>query len=183
MRYLDLCAMPLILLVAGTVAAEDAGALVSIENNALRISLAAQDGSLTVTDKRIGLIWRQQVTPGFQIIASSVKQSPGTLSAEVTGRGGPYSLTLSLTPDHLHGFELALDSPGRKYTAPPLYPFPFAAPRSDWFYVQNTTGEGMLMPLAKPAEIKDLHQWNGGQPWWGLTDGKRSMSARVRIRS
>ena len=37
----------------------------------------------------------------------------------------------------------------------------------------------MLMPLAKPDEIKDLYQWNGGQPWWGLTDGTRSMSARL----
>ena len=60
-----------------------------------------------------------------------------------------------MSPDSPHGFDLTLDIPGRKYTSPPTYPFPFAAPQADWFYVQNTTGEGMLMPLAKADEIKD----------------------------
>src|SRR5262249_14809253 len=155
--------------VAGATAAADADAQVSVENDALQVSLAVEDASLTVTDKRIGLVWRQQVRPGFQVIASSVKQTPENLSAEVTGDGGPYSLVLRLRPDRPHGFELGLGIPGRKYTTPPLYPFPFTAPPSDWFYVQNTTGEGMLMPLAQPGEIKELYEWTGGQPWWGLT--------------
>jgi hypothetical protein len=165
------------LLVTG--AAADDGDSMGIGNDAVRISLAVQDASLTVTDKRIGLVWRQQVAPGFRVVASSVTQAAGKLSAEVTGRGGPYSLAVSLAPDRPHGFDLTLDIPGRKYTAPPPYPFPFAAPAGDWSYVQNTTGEGMLMPLAKPDEIKDLYQWNGGQPWWGLTDLERGMSARL----
>ena len=114
MKFAVCCTLSVVFLVAGAAAAADADAPVSIENDALRISLAIQDASLTVTDKRIGLVWRQQVTPGFRVIASSVKQTPANLSAEVTGQGGPYSLTLSLTPDRLHGFELAVDIPGRK---------------------------------------------------------------------
>src|SRR5262245_58235884 len=179
MQYVALGALPLALLVAGAVGAAESDTPTSLENETLRISLAVQDASLTVADRRIGLVWRQRVTPGFRVVASSVAQSPGKLSAEVTGQGGPYSLTISLAPDRPHGFDLALHIPGRKHTAPPAYPFPFAAPPGDWWYVQNTTGEGMLMPLAKPDKIKDLYQWNGGQPWWGLTDLERSMFARL----
>ena len=179
MRRTCLGAVLLVWLVAAAAWAADDKALVILENEVLRISLALDDASLTVTDKRLGLVWRQEVTAGFQVVPSSVKQTPGSLSAEVTGKGSPYSITLTLAPDSPHGFDLALDIPGRKYAAPPGYPFPFAAPQDDWFYVQNTTGEGMLMPLAKAADIKDLYQWNGGQPWWGLTDLTRAMSARL----
>jgi Glycosyl hydrolases related to GH101 family, GH129 len=180
MNRITLCALVVVGLIAPTAQAADDNALPSIENDALCVSLLKQDALLTVMDKRIGLVWRQRVAPGFQVVAASVKQTPGRLSAKVTGQGGPYSLTISLAPDHPHGFDLALDIPGREYTAPPPYPFPFAAPQDgEWFYVQNTTGEGMLMPLAKPDEIKDIYQWNGGQPWWGLTDLARGMSARL----
>jgi hypothetical protein len=165
--------------VSAAITAANDQAAVSIENDSLLVTLNTSDASLTVTDKRIAMPWRQQVTPGFQVVATSVKRLPTTLSAEVQGKDGPYLLTLALTPDSPHGVDVTLDIPGRKYTAPPPYPFPFAAPQDGWFYVQNTTGEGMLMPLAKPEEIKDLYQWNGGQPWWGLTDLKRGMSARL----
>ena len=37
----------------------------------------------------------------------------------------------------------------------------------------------MLIPLAKPDEIKKPFEWSGGQPWWGLTDLQRAMSARL----
>src|SRR5262249_43874053 len=129
---------------ARPIAAEDAA--VFIENDVLRVSLAPNDASLTVTDKGNGFVWRQQVAAGFRVEPASIKQSPGSLAAEVAGPGGPYSLSIRLAPDAPHGFDLSLDLPGRKYTAPPPYPFPFAAPQGDWFYVQNTTGEGMLMP-------------------------------------
>ncbi len=179
MNRIRLCALVVVGLIAAAMRAEDDNALLSIENDVLRVSLSRQDASLTVTDKRIGLIWRQQVTPGFQVAASAVKQTPGGLSAEITGKGGPYLLTLSLSDDCPHGFDATLHVSGHKYTAPPGYPFPFAAPDENWFYVQNTTGEGMLMPLAKPDEIKDAFAWNGGQPWWGLTNLQRGMSARL----
>ena len=168
-----------VLLIGPASWAADDPALVSIENELLRIALAQNDASLTVTDKRTALVWRQAVTPGFRVVASSIKQTPGTISAEIAGDGGPYTLTLSLNPDCPHGFDAVLDIPGSKYTAPPGYPFPFLAPGENWFYVQNTTGEGMLMPLAKAADIKDAFEWNGGQPWWGLTDLKHGMSARL----
>jgi len=173
------CAVLLVGLVAAPLSAADEKAAVSLESDLLRISLAHEDASLMVIDKRLDLAWRQEVMPGFRVVASSVKQTPGSISAEVTGKGGPYLLTLTLAPDCAHGFDVTLDIPGRKYTAPPSYPFPFAAPDDGWFYVQNTTGEGMLMPLAQASEIKDAYQWNGGQPWWGITDLERAMSARL----
>jgi hypothetical protein len=179
MKRIYWCAVALLLCFAASrfTAAEDAAPVV--ENNVLRVSLAPNDASLTVTDKRNDLVWRQQVAAGFRVTAASIKQSPGNLSADVTGPGGPYSLTIRLAPDSPHGFDLSLAIPGHKYTAPPPYPFPFAAPQGDWFYVQNTTGEGMLMPLSKIEAIKDIYEWNGGQPWWGLTDLNRGMSARL----
>src|SRR4030095_9775775 len=48
-----------------------------------------------------------------------------------------------------------------------------------WFELQKTTGKGMLMPLNKADEIKDIYEWSGGQPWWGLTDLECGMSARL----
>src|SRR6478672_9712199 len=179
MRRIGLWAVPLAWVLAAAIAAADDNASASIENDSLRVALNVTDASLAVTDKRFGLAWQQRVTPGFQVVASSVKRTPGSISAEITGKGGPYLLILSFAPDCPEGFDATLDIPGRKYTAPTDYPFPFAPPGDDWFYVQNTTGEGMLMPLAKADDIKDLYQWNGGQPWWGLTDLQRGMSARL----
>ena len=37
----------------------------------------------------------------------------------------------------------------------------------------------MLMPLEKADEINKPFSWSGGQPWWGLTDLKRAMTARL----
>ena len=37
----------------------------------------------------------------------------------------------------------------------------------------------MLMPLEKAEEINKPFGWSGGQPWWGLTDLNRAMSARL----
>jgi hypothetical protein len=97
----------------------------------------------------------------------------------VLGEGTTYVLTVSLTKESPYAFDLVLDIPNRNYAAVPAYPFPFVAPEKGWYYVQNTSGEGMLMPLEKAAEINTPFSWSGSQPWWGLTDLKRAMAVRV----
>src|SRR5262249_61930472 len=47
----------------------DDEAPVILENEVLRLSLSRQDASLSVTDKRIGLVWPQKVAPGFRVVA------------------------------------------------------------------------------------------------------------------
>jgi len=102
-----------------------------------------------------------------------------TLSARVAGPAGTYAVTVSFTRERPHAFDLLLDVPGRRYAVLPGYPFPFAAPGKGWHYVQNTTGEGMLMPLEHPEQINQAFSWSGGQPWWGITDLKRAMRSRL----
>jgi hypothetical protein len=149
-----------------------------LENNVLRIALAPQDASLAVTDKRTGIAWRQQVRPGFR--AENVRVTPTGLAATVKTKGESFALTISLNEQTPHAFDLSLDVPDQKYVTPPGYPFPFAAPEpKGWYYVQNTTGEGVLMPLDKPGDIQKGYAWGGGQPWWGLTDLKRAVSVRL----
>src|SRR6185295_13531670 len=150
-----------------------------LENEVLRVVLAASDGSLSVVDKRNGLVWRQRVKAGFPIALDSVSQSQTNLSARMFGPSGLFALTISLSKDSPHTFDLTLDVPNRQYTVFPGYPFPFATPEKGWHYVQNTTGEGILMPLDKPGDIQSPFGWGGGQPWWGITDLKRSMRARL----
>jgi len=178
MKYSCRYAPVFIWLLATSLSPADDNTAFNVENDVLRMTLSLSDASLTVVDKRIGHTWKQAVTFGYSVAASSVRCSGGEMSADVAGPGGPFALNVQLVPNCPHGFDLSLSIADRKYTAPLAYPFPFTAP-SDWFYVQNTTGEGMLMPLARPDEIKDMHQWNGGQPWWGLTDLSRGMSARL----
>ena len=126
MKFVDLYTLSVAFLVAEAAGAADANALVSIENDALRISLAVQDASLTVTDKRIGLVWRQHVTPGFQVIASSVKETPGNLSAEVTGiLGAGVRLRSASCPIGHTALNWRSTFPAASNTAPPPYPFPF----------------------------------------------------------
>jgi Glycosyl hydrolases related to GH101 family, GH129 len=153
--------------------------LPNVENDVLRVSLSRDDASLTVVDKRIQLEWRQQVRPGFRVAPDSVHIRPTSLSARVEGEGVTYLLTISLTKESPYAFDLLLDVPDRHYAAMPAYPFPFVAPEKGWYYVQNTSGEGMLMPLEKADEINKPFGWSGGQPWWGLTDLKRGMRARL----
>ena len=69
------------------------------------------------------------------------------------GEGATYVLTISLTKESPSAFDLLLDMLDRHYAAMPAYPFPFVAPEKGWYYVQNTSGEGMLMPLEKADEI------------------------------
>src|SRR5436305_9967462 len=134
MRRIGLSLLLLLARLAGGLAqGADQDAPAILENEALRISLSPRDASFSVTDKRIGLAWPQKVTPGFRVVADGLKQTPGSISAGVAGPGGPYSITLTLAPDRPHGIDVALDLPGRKYTAPPSYPFPFAAPADGGF--------------------------------------------------
>ena len=86
MKRIGLCALAVVCLVAAAARAADDNGLLSIENDALRVSLSPQEASLSVTDKRIGLVWRQQTTPGYQVVGSSVKQTPGSLAK--TGLSG-----------------------------------------------------------------------------------------------
>ena len=149
-----------------------------LENRTLRITLAPEDASITVLDKRSSYTWRQRVQPGFHFTPASDK-APATIAGTVTGSGQSYAVTLSLNPTIPQGFDLVCQLPGKSYTKLPDYPFPFTASGKDWSYVQNTSGEGMLMPLNRPGEINKAYGWSGGQPWWGLTDLHRAMSARL----
>jgi len=155
------------------------GKTFALENEVLRVTLSPQDAALTVVDKRIGLVWRQQASPSFRVASEGVSVTPKTLSAKVAGPDGTYAVTLSFTKECPHSFDLLLDVPGRRYTVFSGYPFPFVAPGKNWYYVQNTSGEGMLMPLDKAEEIHKPFGWSGSQPWWGLTDLNRAMRARL----
>ena len=53
------------------------------------------------------------------------------------------------------------------------------APDKGWYYVQNTSGEGMLMPMDQSARISKPFGWGGSQPWWGLTDLHRGVAERL----
>jgi hypothetical protein len=180
MKIIQRCSLPALLLLSASFSNGQNGNDVStIENDVLRIALSTSDGSLSVVDKRIALEWRQQVRPGFRVAPDSIRMSQISLSATVVGEGASYVLTLSVSKESPYSFDLVLDIPNQHYALMPAYPFPFTAPGKGWYYVQNTSGEGMLMPLEKADEINKPFSWNGGQPWWGLTDLKRGMRARL----
>jgi hypothetical protein len=149
-----------------------------LENEVLRIGLAAADAGITVLDKRTELTWRQHVATGFSIHLDSVRSGSGALSAEVSGPSEKYSIRLAFVAGRPESFELTVAVPGRRYASFGDYPFPFAAPSQGWHYVQNTVGEGMLMPMDRMKDIVDPFSWRGGQPWWGITDLKRAMRSR-----
>ena len=151
----------------------------TLENSILRLTLSSQDASLTVIDKRIGLTWRQQVRPGFHVVPGSLQANESSISAKVLGEGQTYVVALALEAASPYAFDLTLEIPSLRYTSLPAYPFPFAAPDRGWFYVQNTSGEGMLMALDKPADIYKPYGWSGSQPWWGLTNLQRAVSVRL----
>ncbi|HEX4149731.1 MAG TPA: hypothetical protein VHY20_12120, partial [Pirellulales bacterium] len=176
--------IPLVTLVSGSAlpaAAADSpddDSLV-LENDVLKVSLRKSDASIAVFDKRNSALWRQQVSPGFRVAAGSGRVAGETLSARVEGSQFACVLTLKFSAGAPHALDLVIDVADHRYTLLPAYPFPFAAPAKDWYFVQNTTGEGMLMPLAEPAAIHKPFGWGGSQPWWGLTDLDRAMRARL----
>jgi hypothetical protein len=155
-------------------------AALTLENGVLRVSLSPENASLTVLDKRIGLVWKQEVRGGFRVAEEAAIVGPDSLSAKIVAARGTSTLTLALAKDCPYAFDLLLDVPDRHYTLFPGYPFPFAAPPGeDWYYVQNTSGEGMLMPWEKMDQIKGAFDFGGSQPWWGITDLHRAMRARL----
>ncbi len=159
--------------------AADASPAPQLENEVLRIVLSLQDGSITVVDKRIKLTWRQQVEPGFKVAANSLRVTPTSIACRVVGPGEFCDLTIELGGETASGFDLRAAPANEHYGKLPAYPFHFIAPDKSWSCVQNTSGEGMLMPLDRPSEINKAYGWSGSQPWWGLTDLERGMAARL----
>src|SRR5450432_2870813 len=151
----------------------------TLENDTLRVSLDPTTASLTVLDKRIHLTWQQHARAGYQVAQEELKVTPTSISAKVLGEGKTYLITISLDKASPQGMNLQVDLPGQHYVAEPGYPFVFKAPASGWYYVQNTSGEGMLMPLSNSGAIMKEFSWSGSQPWWGLTDLNRGMAARL----
>ncbi len=150
-----------------------------LENDILRIELSPADASLTVVDKRIGLTWQQKIKPGFRVAPGTLRIAPDSISYQVSGAGETTNVTITLTGKAVNSFGLVVDIPGRRYSTRPEYPFRFMAPEKGWFYVQNTSGEGMLIPMAQSNQINKPFGWNGSQPWWGLTDLQRGLAERL----
>ncbi len=150
-----------------------------MENDVLRITLSPQDAAITVVDKRIGLTWQQKVHPGFHVAPETLRVAAGSISCRVLGPGETCNLTIALGDKTASSFDLTADIPDRHYTTRPVYPFRFMAPEKGWYYVQNTSGEGMLMPMEQSARISKPFGWTGSQPWWGLTDLQRGVAERL----
>ena len=167
------------LLAASFAGAADPARPPRLENEALRIDLSPQDGSITVVDKRIDLTWRQQVEPGFKIAPDTLRVTTGSISCRVSGPRTTCDLTIALKEGTSPSFDLTVAIPDQRYVTLLGYPFHFVAPDKGWFYVQNTSGEGLLMPLDRPGDIKKAYRWSGSQPWWGLTDLQRGLAVRL----
>ncbi|MBA2433766.1 MAG: hypothetical protein H0V54_01535 [Chthoniobacterales bacterium] len=150
-----------------------------LENEVLRLELSTGDSSITVFDKRTNLTWRQQVELGFKIAPDSLRVTPTSVSCRVSGPGELCDLKIELKEGSAAGFDLTVAVPNEHYGKLPAYPFHFVAPDKSWSYVQNTSGEGMLMPLDRPGEINKAYGWSGSQPWWGLTDLERGLAVRL----
>ena len=148
-------------------------------NDLLRIDLSLQDASITVIDKRINLTWRQQISPGFKVAPETLRVTSRSISCRVSGPGKACDLTIELKNGASSAFDLTVAVPEKDYATLPVYPFHFVAPEKGWFYVQNTSGEGMLMPLDRSGDINKAYGWSGSQPWWGLTDLQRGLSVRL----
>jgi len=167
------------LLAASFAAAADPAHPPRLENEALRIDLSPLDGSITVVDKRIDLTWRQQIESGFKIVPDTLRVTTGSISGRVSGPSTTCDLTIALKEGTSSSFDLTVVIPGQRYANWPGYPFHFVAPNNGWSYVQNTSGEGMLMPLDRPDDIQKAYGWSGSQPWWGLTDLQRGLAVRL----
>src|SRR5690242_4142000 len=159
MKVAGACLLAIVFFPMGIPVAADGTSTPAIENDALRVSFSAADASLSVFDKRSGLTWAQQASPGFSASRDSVRATAEGIAADVLGGGAKYTIAVSFTKGRPDAFELVLDVPGRKYTALAGYPFHFAAPQKGWYYVQNTSGEGMLMPLDNVREISKPFGW------------------------
>jgi hypothetical protein len=150
-----------------------------LENAVLRIELSTADASLRVLDKRDNLTFRQDVRPGYRVDPGSIRITSSSLSGRVSSANGPLSLTIDLPPGTEPGFALKIESNNLRYVAAPEYPFHFLAPGANWSYVQNTSGEGLLLPLDGSTKIREPYTWSGSQPWWGLTDLIHGLAVRL----
>jgi len=167
------------LLSASQLTGAESGGLPKLENDVLRITLSPQDAAITVVDKRIDLTWQQKVHPGFRVAPETLRVATDSISCRVLGPGETCNLTITLADKTASSFDLTADLPDRHYMTRPVYPFRFMAPEKGWYYVQNTSGEGMLMPMDQSARISKPFGWGGSQPWWGLTDLRRGVEERL----
>ena len=150
-----------------------------LENDTLRIDLSPKDAAITVLDKRIGLTWQQKVSPGFRVAPETLRVASDSIICRILGPGETCDLTITLAGKTASSFDFTAAIPGERYTTRPDYPFRFMAPEKGWFYVQNTSGEGMLMPMEQSNQVNKAFGWSGSQPWWGFTDLKRGLAVRL----
>jgi hypothetical protein len=151
-----------------------------LENDALRLELSPSNGAISVTDKRIGFTWRQHVVSGYKVAPETLRVTSDSISYRINGPAETCDVVVGLKPGMTPSFDVTVNLPGKHYTQLPTYPFHFIAPEEKgWYYVQNTSAEGMLMPLDRPNEINKPYGWNGSQPWYGITDLHRGFAVQL----
>ncbi len=145
----------------------------SVGNAAISITVDTNDGTISVSDKRIGFTWQQKVaTKGKTANASQVADGID-LTWQPPGGGSDVSTKLRLDGDKPE-FTLELSAEGERKTSLD-FPHPFVTEPGTYLIVPMNEG------ISYPVEDETINTMRliayGGHgicmPFWGVTDGER----------
>lgn len=148
--------------------------MITIENKYVSVVFRESTRQLSITDKRIGKVWKQKPFPETIPLVDS-RDIPGENSLFFTFAGKiPFTMTIALEQEADLLYTLSSDAgcPMEALAFPPAIP----APDSNHFILQ-TDSEGLLLPVddcGYPLEQQPIFRCSGGpgMAWLGMTDSE-----------
>jgi hypothetical protein len=148
------------------------GKTFELNNQQLRIVLDAATACLSVTDKRNGHTWRQEVRAGHDLVVKGARQQDGAILLDLWDVGGDMELGARLTLDPSRPkLDVSLNGQGPMLRNLP-FPRPFVTDAGTWLVVPMN--EGIIFPVddATVGTMRLVTYGGHGicMPWFGVTD-------------
>jgi hypothetical protein len=151
----------------------------SVGNAAISVTLDTEDGTISVSDKRIGFTWQQKVAVKGKTASASQTADGINLTWQQPGGGSDLSTKLRLDGDKPE-FTLELSAEGEQKTTLD-FPHPFVSQPGTYLVVPMNEG------ISYPVEDETINTMRlvayGGHgicmPFWGVTDGERGHMAII----
>ncbi len=151
----------------------------AVGNAAISVTLDTNDGTISVSDKRIGFTWQQKVAAKGETASASQTPDGISLTWQPAGVGSNILVKLRLDGDKPE-FTLELSAEGER-KASLDFPHPFVTEPGTYLIVPMNEG------ISYPVEDETINTMRlvayGGHgicmPFWGATDGERGHMAII----
>ncbi len=160
------------------------GKTLRLANGVLDARLNAQDGTLTVTDKRTGQAWHQQPADGM-IVKNAQALGPRSIELSVWDVSNDLTLTATVALDPAKP-EMTVRLTGTGSIQQPVaFPPPFVSRPGTWLVLPMN--EGIIFPVddatLSPITLNTYSGHGLCMPWYGVTDTRSGAGVQTILQT